>query len=457
MVQSVGQSIPTGGMTATQPVQPTGQITPADIMAAVEALTPIQARFRQQSTFLHTVLPQASFTTPGLGQDVPVQLSNVGLAVRLITEWNITLQVVNSATNAATFNVSPLFPYNLIANTSVQINGGAAIYNCSGPADLSLMTRQRRGARKLTGQQTGWAAAFGNALDPSLLPKFTLGSNLTATNAGATVADLSGVASISVAGSAGAGANSQITLKFITIERIVLDLDSLLGAPPLQNNQTFVQVTRRLVGALSGTRDDRKVPFYGAAGSLTFSLISGTADTTYEFASVPPDAALYQALVTNSFQQQEQSSFVVSSTGSEAWSYPIPTNNYLVALHNIGVDGNGAALNGYDDVNGLGLLKLVYAGATILPVREMPFRHRALDYWTRDFDPRTMPGLRLWDGEATTDDITASDNMGWLDAYNTSQPTELIDVGSSVTTNVTANITRESVVVGNVQQVGGGA
>jgi len=327
----------------------------------------------------------------------------------------------------------------------------------AGVNDYAVFSRPRRGMRKLSSYQQGWNAALGISMDPALLQVNTLGSNLTATNSTTIATALSGVASVSVAGSAAAGANSQWTLRFVTIERIVLDLDSLIGAPPLQNNQTFVQVTRQLVGALSGTRNDLQIPFYSAAGSLTFSLVSGTADTTYFFASVPPDAGLYQALVANSFQTQEQRSFVVQTTGAETWNYAIPTNNYVVALHNLAVDGNGAPVTAYDSTSGLGLLKLVYAGNSIIPVRDFPYRARAWDYWVHDYDGASLRGYRVWDGEATSDDITASDNMGWLDTYNTSQPTELIDVGASATTNLTANIAREVVLTGNVQQVGGGS
>jgi len=454
-VQSLGQSIPPGGVTAQQPVQPTGTQTPADVQAIIESLTPIQARFRQQSSFLRIALPQASFTTPGLGVDVPANISNVGLAIRLITEWNIVLQVVNTATSAQTFQVSKLFPWNLIASTVIQINGGAAIYAASGPADYSVMTRQRRGSRKLTTAQSGWAAAFGLSVDPALLQVNTLGSNLTATNGSALTPSMSGIISISMAGSSVAGATSQWTLRFITIERVVQDRDSLLGVPPLQNNATFVQVTRRLVGALAGTRNDFSMPFYTAGANLTASMITATADTTYEFASVPSDPTLYAALVSNSFQTQEQRGFVVSSTGAEAMNYPIPTNCYLIALHNILTDTNGAGLPAFDSTNGLGLLKLVYAGASVIPVRDFPYRERAMAYLDYDFDPLTMPFTRIWDGERTSDDIVSSDNMGWLDCYATASPTELIDVGTSASTALTANITREVVITGNVQQLGG--
>lgn len=458
-IQSLGQSIPAGGVTAQQPVQPAGSQTPADIQAVVEALTPIQARFRQQSSFLKVALPQANLGTPGLGVDVPVSISNVGLAVDLVTEWNVTITVANGATGAEVFTLSRLFPWNLISNTSIQINGGAAIYSASGVSDYSLMTRQRRGSRRLVTYSNGWSTNtnFGPHVNSALFSKATYGSNLTLTAGSSVTPALSGVTSISVAGSA--STNNTIVLTFVTRERIVLDKDSLLGAPPLQNNSTFVQVTRRLIGALSAALSSSanvfNTAFSNPGADLTFTLTTATADTSYEFASVPGDPSLYASLVTNSFQQQEQRGFVVSATGSEAYNYPIPTNNYLVALHNIVTDGNGAGLPCFDATNGLGLLKLTYAGNSVIPVREFAVRDRAYQYLDYDYDPLDLPFSKMWDGERTADDITATDNMGWLDCYATASPTELIDVGASATTSLTANITREVVIVGNVQQLGG--
>ncbi|MCL4499969.1 MAG: hypothetical protein M1335_07000, partial [Chloroflexi bacterium] len=285
-------------MTTTQPVVPNGALTPADIQAIVESMTPIQARFRQQSSFLKVTLAQAKFTA--LGQNVPTTMSSVGLGVRAITEWNATITVANSATTAATFTVSPNFPFNLISNTSIQINGGATVYSASGVAGLDVQTRQRKGSRRFTSVQSGWAAALGPSLDPSIISTNTLGSNLTPTNGTAIAPKMSGVASVSVAASA--SSSNTWVLKWVTIEKLALDKDSLLGALPLQNNSTFVQIARSIQGALSGTRNDMTMPFYSAGASLTFTLTTLTADTTYEFCSVPADASLYQAMISNSYQ-----------------------------------------------------------------------------------------------------------------------------------------------------------
>lgn len=452
MVTSIqSNSQPGGGMTATQPIVPAANLTPADIQAIVEQLTPIQSRFRQQSSFLEIALDQANFTA--LGQQKPVQIRNVGLGVQLRTEWNVTITVANGSTAAQTFVVSPAFPLNLITNTQIQINGGATVYSASGLGGLDVETRQRRGSRKFTAQQTLWNAALGLSLDPAILQVNTLGSNLTATNSAATTANFTGVTSISVAGSA--STNNTWVLRFVTIEKVAYDYDSLLGALPLQNNSTFIQVARQIVGALSGTRNDFNMPFSSAGGNLTFTLTTLTADSTYQFVSVPSDPSLYAGMIANSYQVQEQQAISVTSTGSKAFVYNIPQNLFLVAAHIRGVDTNGAFIKGYDSSSGLGDLYVQYNGGSIIPVTQKVYRARAHQYMSYDFDPVVFLGYRLWDGDDTSDDIVSTDNMGWLDTYATASPQIAADVGSSASTNLTMSVCREQVVAGAVQQVGG--
>lgn len=431
--------MPPGGFTATQPVEPT--ITPADIAQIVEQLTPIQQRFRKASSPLSVSLPQVSFSA--LGQQAPTRISSVGLGTRIVSHWHLEITVANSDAAAETFDVSPLFPYNVVANTTVQINGGATVYSAGGLGTLAAMTRQRRGSRRLSN-----AGGFGPALDPSLV-RVSLGSELTATNAGNADKYLSGIKSVSVAASA--SSNNVITVDFYTVEKLCLDRDSLLGALPLQNGSTYANLVRQIVGALSGTRNDLSMPFYTAGSSLTFSLTKCTVDSTYEFWSVPSDPSLYQAMIANSYQVQEQTAINTASTGAGAFVYNLPQNIYLLAASMYTVDSSGIALPFAD----LDPIKIVYNAGSIVPVAQYQGRQRASQYLSYDADPDNIAGLRFWDGEDTSDDINATDDAGWLDTYSAASPQIVADVASGASTALTTNITREQVVAGAVQSIGG--
>lgn len=443
--------MPVGGVGAQQPIP--ANLTPSDMAALTEQLTPIQARFRDQSSILKQPLNTLTFT--GLGQTQAGQINSVGLGIRLVTEHSIVITVANSSTAAQTFSVSKMFPYNLITNTQIQINGGATVFSASGMATLVTMTRQRMMSRRQT--QFGQSTAVGPSLDPALM-RISWGSNLTPTNTAATAqpGSLSGVASASVAGSA--ATNNTITATFYTIEKLVYDYDSLLGALPLQNNSTYANVSRSVIGALSTTAalsatvNEFNTPFYSAGANLTFTLTSYAANSTYVFASVPSDPGLYLPMISNSYQIQEATNLICSSTGTLALLYNIPQNQYLVAGHIIGTDGNGAVLSPL----GLGRLVLQYNGGALVPIVEQQGRSRAEQFLLYAYDAQlSIPGVRSWDGDATSDSIMSTDKMGWLDAYSAATPQLGVDVPSGTAVNIQYNIARESVVAGSVSVIGG--
>jgi hypothetical protein len=434
------------GPTSTQPVVPAGQLTPADIQAIVEQLTPIQARFRQASTFLQADLDQKSFTLTA--NTTSAAGKSVGLAVRLITEWNITVTVANAVTTTQTVNVSPLFPWNFIANTNVSINGGAATYSSGGIQTLSQMLRFRKVARLLT-----LLGGQGYAIDPALY-RTTLGSNLTA-SATAGVSDrwLSGIKTLQAAASA--SSLNTIAVVFYTFENLVLSKDSLLGALPLQNQSTSVAVNRQIVSSITpGTRNDYSAPFYTTNANLTLTLTTCTADTTYEFASVPQDPSLYLGIIRNAFEFVEQPNKTVSTTGVKALDFGIPINKYIVALHMFLTDSSGVAGLMFDSTNGLGNQYLQYNAATVTPITRHAGRQRADAFLTYGDDPAFLPGVRIWDGEDSADNITESDNMMWLNTYAVADPHLFYDVGSSFSTTGTFSTAREAIVRGAVTTIG---
>lgn len=430
-------------------------MTPAQIQALVEQLTPIQARFRKASSPLSAQLNTATFTA--LGQQQPVQISSVGLGYALLTEWTFTLSIVNSATQAETFEVSPLFPYCLVTNSQVQINGGATVLSASGIGTYATMTRQRKGSRALSQvQNNGSTGAFitNAGLDPALYRNSTM-TNLTPTAASASTTPafptLSGISTISVAGSS----TGTWTFSFYTVEKLALDRDSMLGALPLQNNSTFANLTRTIVSTLSGTWGSSStqltLPFSAAGAQLTFSLTTATAKTTYLFCSVPSDPALYAPMVQNSYQIQEQTGITVTATGAQGFSYNIPQNAYLLAASIYGADTNGVVV----PYSWLDPLILQYNSGTIQPVTQYQGRERAWQRLNYNYDPANTPGLRYWDGEETSDDLNASDDMGWLNTYAAASPQLVGTVASTISTNVAVALTREQIVAGSVSVIGG--
>jgi len=428
-------SQPTGGTTATQPVPPT--TTPADIQALIEELTPVIAKFRAQSSQLQASLKQVVLTGQVQGS---TRIASVGLGYALETEHVMALTLDNTATAAVSVDVSPLFPFNLLAKTEVAINGGATVFSADGVGTLYTGARSRTGFFKLSTE-----GGFGPALPPSTL-RISLPSGITATNTDANVRSLSGIASLSVA----ASTSATITMTFYTYERLVLDELSMLGALPLQNNSTWADLTRQQNAPL-GT--NQRSGLYIAAGvpSTLTATLTDTVNTTYDFCSVPSDPALYTDMVQNSFQIQQAQNLTADATGAEALTYDIPQNNYLVALHVNAYDGNGASLQ----PQSIDPLRLEYNAGGIKPIVRYAGRQRARIQRNYGDDRMGNPGYWLFDGEDTTGNIKAADNMGWLDTYMAATPQIVADILSTVATPVNFSVTREAVVAGSVSVVGG--
>lgn len=433
-------AMPVGGPTASQPVPPS--LAPADVAALVEQMTPIVARFRQQSSPMKVALdPQ----TLNLGGQAGIRIASVGLGVRVITHWSVVVNLVNAAGGAQVVNLSNVFPYNLIANSRVQINGGATVFSAGGLGTFAVMTRNRQATWKFDG-----TSGFGPALNKSLV-KTTVGANLTPTNVGQG-GNFSGIASLSIA----AASTGVLTMDFYTIEKLSLDRESLLGCLPLQNNSTYATLTRQMVAnAIGAGPNNHSFPFFTAGavpGTLTHNL-TATISSTYDFWSVPPDAALYQEMVMNSYQVQEQTNLTVSATGAGALVYNIPQNQYLVGSHLWVFDSQGNLIPA--DVGGLPLLKLQYNAGGVIPVQHFADRERAAQFIDYADDRQTVGGYRFWDGEATTEDLTDADQAGWIDTYAAATPQLVADVAAGLLTPLNYALTRESVVAGAVQVVGG--
>lgn len=456
-----GNSMPTGGPTATQSVQPVGQLTPQDIAALVDQLIPAVQKFRANSTVQNVTINDMAWAAQG--DSIDKQISAVGLGLRTRSWHHMDISITNAATAAETFTPSPDFPFNLIKNTQIGINGGANVYSCSGARGLEVAGRRYRGFFNMD-------AGEGGCGPKHRWCQILCGSNLTKTNAdtGGLPYQLSGIKSISVAGSA----TGVLTVDFYTEEWFVLDMESMLGALPLQNNSTYATIQRTLQAAfLSTSTTDTTFPLYHAGADLSVSAFSGTTKTFYDFASVPSDPSLYTAIVSNSYQVTEQPN-ILGAAGASGIQYNIPQNQYLVSLHSHTVDGNGTPVMFTDGVLGsqtaeftnyasaaYGTNKRViqYNGGKVIPVLQFPYRDHCHQFEAYGDDrARQLAGYMLWDGEDTSNDIqAATDNMNWIDCYNVASPQDIIDVGASVFGTTKTTYVRESVVAGSVQVVGG--
>lgn len=464
-IQSLGtNAVPVGGPTASQSVQPIGGLTPQDIAVLTNELMPAAMRFRMSSSPLKVNLNQAQYTSQGA--QVPLQIATVGLGIKLVSHHHIAATFTNASTAAQVVYLGSYFPFTLMANTSIQINGGATVYSASGDGGLLVWLRNRRGAFRLPA--TG---GFGPALDPSLC-NITIGANGTATNAAAAriPAQLSGITSVSIAGSS----TCVITADFVTEEWFVLDRESMLGALPLQNNSTYANLTRTLASAFYGAGDN--FPFWnnGSAvnSNLSVTTVSGYTNTEYHFASVPGDPSLYAPIVANSYQVLEQPSVAVASSGVAGLTYNMPQNQFLVSLHRVlrdgtantnwpvafseGLGGQTAGFTNYAAAAySVQQRVLQYNGGSIIPVLQYPFRTRGEYFANYGADLLMLPGYLLWDGQDTANSLTQTDDMGWIDCYHVAQPQSVENLGASIATGGTAKFIRESVVAGSVQVVGG--
>ena len=438
-------SQPTGGMTAAQPIAPAAQTTDPNVVQLVEALTPVQQRFRQASSPMSVDLQALTFVAPNLS--VNTRIASVGLGFRTVTAWHLVFNLVNANAGAQSISFSPWFPFNAISRVQVQVNGGATVYNVSGLGSFEAGHRRARNTKRLT-TKTG----VGLALDPSIV-QINVGANGTVTNSTGENA-LGGIASIQIA----ATSTCVLTVDFWTVEKFTLDRDSLIGALPLQNAATYAQITYTLVPAfVGGATQSALFPFFNAGANVSVNLAStSTVQSTYHFWSVPADSGLYADMIGNSYQIQEDSGIAVPSTATDALVYNIPRNILLIAAHLNVFDNNGAVLpanvnESAASLNFVASLRLQYNAGTVRVYQMEYGRHRFAQYIDYGEDYKTIAGYYCWDGEATSETNQQSDNAGWLDCYNAANPQIVGTLGANVVTPATFNLIREQLVVGAIQ------
>lgn len=428
-----------GNATAGQveSLSPVAQVgVPQDVAALTSNvnLAAIEA-FRQQAVFQEVSLKQMSISA--IGGDDTQQIASVGLGFRTKRHHKLTLSVSNAGAGAEIFKISPLFPFNISKLVEIAVQGSATVHSVGGPADLLIAMRNARGSLHMS--QLG---GYGYGLDPALVHFSEIDATMTPTNAAIADQCMCGIKSISVAA---ATVNKPLVIEWYSEEKFAQNKTNLMGALPLQNSSVFATIKETMVNSLVTTNaTDTTTPFYDAGADVTMALTSYTIDTTYEFATVPNNPALYQAMIQNSYQLQQQNGLTVNATGAEALDYTLPTKQYLTALHILAVDGNGAPL-GFAD---LSKLQLQYGGGVIHPMTRFPNRGRGDQYKVYGHDLAHIAGYFLWDGEATTDSIVNADSMGWLNLYNISDAHLIADVAAGKVTPIKYSVIREQVVAG---------
>lgn len=432
--------MPAQGSAATQPVPPNQ--SPISVSELIDYLTPAISRFRAVSSPLKVPLDTINFG--GLGDQKQVRIASVGLGERIVAWHTAVINLANAGGGAQTVTFSAHFPWNLLANSAIQINGGETTYSASGRAGLAVYARDRAGF---------WQPYIpgGNGLGPAFV-QMSVGANLTLNLQATTAAGfttLSGGNTISIA----AGTNGNLTVSWATIEKLAHGRHTLIGALPLQNNSTFATLTRNVVGALVTTSaTNQTFPFYNAGANVTSSLTSYQVLQLYHFWGIPSDPSTYQPLIENSYQVIEAKGLTAAATGPGAITYNIPQNLYLTAAHVFANDNNGANLVA---PTAFTRLAVQYNAGSVIPVVEFPERIRPVQYGDYDADLGLIPGYRLWDGHATSELLDVTDDAGWLDTYAAAEPQLVLDLASGTVTPVTYSVTREAIVAGAVQQLGG--
>lgn len=429
-------SMPQGGPAAQQPV-PAAQ-TPADIQAVVDAIPqPTLVRFRAQSSPLSVPLLDMTLT---VGQQSQIQIANVGLGYRTTTKHVAVFTVNNSAGVAQTLVLGRTFPWSLIPDTTVAINGGATVYTCSGYGGLLVYGRTRNG---FFGQDQIAGTAVGLS---SALVSVTFGTGLTPTSSSL---NLCGTSSVSVA--AGTVATSNLTVTWYTFEKLAYDRATLLGALPLQNNSTYATLSRTFAASLTAATGN-VASFNQLGANTTVTLVSYKASTTYDFWSVPSDPSLYADMIANSYQCIEARSLTVSATGTQALVYNLPQNHYLIAGHTFGFDNNNAWLVPLSTWQNY---QIQYNAGSVIPVNREIGRTLAQQFADYNAMLGDLPGYLLWDGSDTVEDVTSSDQAGWIDCYSTANPQFKADLQSATVVPITYSFLRESIVAGAVSVIGG--
>lgn len=394
-----------GTMPAAISQNPNQQILPADLASLVDFMQPYISRFRDVASPMTLMLDSKTLQ---IGSSSTFRISSVGLGESTVHKVSGTLALKNTAGSSQAIKFSPIFPLDLISSVNTQINGNTSVSNASPWAYTLESARRNRNF----------------SLNPcsKRVVRLTAGSDITLTAGSGTVSGYTGA-------TVAASKTGFLQFEFYFEVPYVYNRDTLIGFLPLQNNSTFATINYVAAPSLVGTTPASPI-YIDTTVPATFSYDSTNSNINinprYDFWSVPSDFTTYQNLILNSFQIIELPGNTFSSTGSGALQYQFPLNSYLLAAMFVVRDKDGKLVTTQDVFSEI---RLAYNG-NIFPFKTdqgINVYKNFMDYGDNQFNEF---GTVIWDGTNTSDRLNFSDSAGWVDLYNTSNPTFWGDVKS---------------------------
>ena len=417
----------------TEPVQPTNVSQVLESLVEQFASQQAIATFRQNTTWQRTVL-QSRTAGQGYNNELPasvdIGLPNNGLSVYLGIKHVTTITVANTNATAETLNISPWFPYNLYASNQLSINGqGNSPHAVSSLGDLMVAVRSKL-ASLVKGERNAPPNAFVSVVFNSLTPTAS------------TLFSLSGYQSVSVA----ASTTGTIVVTWYEKHKLAYSRLNPMGTIPLNNTQLNAVFTKTQAPAYT-SQTNASVALYNVPNGVNIT-VQDTLYPTYYYWATPQDPSVYAKFVSQVYIVSEQSNITTNATGQQAFQYNLPLSQYITALHTFWTDGNGNPLTIYSNVDNINLW---LAAGTVRPVVFDTGTHQfeqALDYG-QDFS--VVPGYLLWDGNDTAELPMISDDTGWFNTYNASNPALVADIIGNPALPVKTRVVRESLVDGTIQ------
>jgi len=425
-----GNQTPPGGITQTANVQQAQPLI-ADTFTLLQLSENFMNRSEQNCIQLNDVT-----LTPGQTTNFIVQNVGLGESLELMISGSINIQ--NTAATAATIQVSPEFPFNLISNLLVQFNGQTVLHSLSGYELLGIMAKRSKGM--FIGARTSAGAVFSqnNTQIPNVFASLGITNGTVIAGTG-----LTGVSSITV----NATSTGVLTFRMYVNLPFTLRQDLLLGMIPMQNNSVYCNVSITMP-ALSLQATTPIVPLHGAPATANVISTVITAKPTYNFWSipVPNDATLYAYLVSYNYMLLSQVANNLPRTGVEAMQYNLGNNFFLLSLlatirnaGNVLVDVPLAIENPHINYNG-----------TIRVDRRDIHTRNARQ--TMHYETIASPlGQLLWDATDVHYEPNSTNTTKWLNMYLANNPQFIADIQEAVTVPGSFSVLREQLVPANVQ------